>query len=102
MSEDPDSLAMDIKVLGKVIGIAQGGWDYVDEACYAFNDVMLNQLGKAFCRAESEGPYQALTVNFESGGVQVTLTAEDGGEEQTVDIEAPDWSVFNNPVLPTQ
>lgn len=87
---------MEIKILGLVIGEADG----LEQSAYwniQFDNCKFNSYGDVFLSNSLLGEtYNTvdLFIDFESGIVQLFLNLE-GEEEQRIIEVKPDWSVFN-------
>lgn len=80
-----------LTVLGKVIG-THTGWDEIENCHLFFYNFIPNAIGMNFIRGDqvcADYETEGFSIDFNNGKVAVQIG--DG----MVEIENPDWSVFN-------
>lgn len=81
-------MAMKMKLLGKIIGTADG-WDEYSDNGIMFGNPVFNEDGRKFIRNLVRAA-DSISIDFETGEVSVYFKGET--DDHSVD---PDWSVFN-------
>ncbi len=86
-------MAMQMHVLGKIIGSGEAWGEELEERQDIFVDIVYNELGLRFLRLP-QGAYakETLHINYETGKVIRNF--------YHIEVPVnPDWSVFNNETI---